>query len=102
MKSKVNTSIFVEKESQLIVICRNEFKPIYSYFSSSKSFSDECILKKLKHNSNIPSDLIKEFVFQCEEIRQEIISQSASRNKSIVKIENLLARIKFLKLRFLI
>lgn len=102
MQHKHSRITFIRKEKQLLMVCKKEFKDIYKYFSDDPSFSEPCVRELLKQESAVPDPLLTEFIEYCESIRAALNEQVITRNKSLTKIENLLAQIRFLKLRFLI
>lgn len=99
MQQKKTRLLMLSPKKNLLLTCKQEFLAIYQCFSDSQSFSEPCTLKKLRTKA-IPKGLSEEFVAGVESIRSELLLQLNARKKSITKIENLLARIRFIKLRY--
>ena len=102
MQNKYNKLLFVSPEKDLLIKTKKEFVSLYNLFSDSGDFSVPCTLQKIKDNDQVPPALKKEFADVCEQIRQDLLTQISARRFSMTKIENLMARIRFIKLRFMI
>lgn len=102
MQSKYSLNVGFSLERRLLLECKKEFKPLYACFHTDNDFTNKCTKKALGLKHDIPEALVDDFITCCEDMRVSLNESLASKRKSVAKIENLLARMKFLRLRFLI
>lgn len=102
MKNTQGRLLFIKQDKHLLIHCKKEFSVIYKFFSDDRTFSEPCERKNFRNNDEVPEKLEDEFITHSEFIRKSLVEQINARNKSISKIENLLAQIKFLSLRFML
>ncbi len=100
MQNKYSKMLLISSEKNLLLKSNSEFQVLYKVFSDKADFSECCSEKTLQ--VKIPKGLQAEFIKSCEDIRIELLLQMNARTQSMTKIENLLARIRFIKLRFLL
>lgn len=100
MQNKYSRHIFLEVEKNLLVTCRQEFFELYSLFSKKTDFSEACTLKNLSKDLDISNAAKQEFVKNCELLRNDILLQITARDQSISRLENVIARVRFIRLRY--
>ena len=100
MQNKYSRQLFLSTEKSLLISCRQEFLPMYKLFSNKLDFSVKCTLKNLSKDIDMPKSAQADFIRACEDLRNDIALQITARKQSITKLENIVARIRFIRLRY--